>query len=77
MVAPSSLKAGDIVHGGDEIGQVGNTGHSDGNHLHVEMRVGPSEQIFTTGHYCEVSCADTGVQNTWFGFSAVDPELGW
>ncbi|MBQ6664080.1 MAG: M23 family metallopeptidase [Synergistaceae bacterium] len=34
-----SVKKGDIVNAGDVIGQVGSTGHSTGNHLHLEVSV--------------------------------------
>ena len=34
------VRAGDIVHAGDEIAQVGNEGYSTGPHLHYEIHRG-------------------------------------
>jgi murein DD-endopeptidase MepM/ murein hydrolase activator NlpD len=34
------VEAGDIVHAGDEIAQVGNEGYSTGPHLHYEIHRG-------------------------------------
>ncbi|HRJ31913.1 MAG TPA: M23 family metallopeptidase [Cyclobacteriaceae bacterium] len=33
-----NVKTGDNISRGDEIGKIGNTGHSTGNHLHYEVR---------------------------------------
>jgi murein DD-endopeptidase MepM/ murein hydrolase activator NlpD len=32
------VKTGDKISRGDEIGKIGNTGHSTNNHLHYEVR---------------------------------------
>jgi murein DD-endopeptidase MepM/ murein hydrolase activator NlpD len=52
MQNPPTLKVGDVVHAGDLIGQVGNTGASGNPHLHLEMRWGPGGTIFASmSHY--------------------------
>jgi len=40
MLHPARFRAGDRVHAGQVIGQVGCTGSCDGPHLHFEMRLG-------------------------------------
>ncbi|MBQ5545502.1 MAG: peptidoglycan DD-metalloendopeptidase family protein, partial [Clostridia bacterium] len=50
MMAPSFLKAGATVKAGDTIGMVGSTGHSTGNHLHLEFRRG-STRINPINYY--------------------------
>ena len=41
------VNEGDIVGKGQHIGNVGNTGHSYGEHLHFEMRVNSTNEIIT------------------------------
>jgi murein DD-endopeptidase MepM/ murein hydrolase activator NlpD len=40
MLHPARVRAGDHVHAGQVIGQVGCTGSCDGPHLHFEIRIG-------------------------------------
>ena len=46
MKQSSSLKIGDQVECGQQIGLVGNSGDSTDPHLHLETRIGPSGAIF-------------------------------
>jgi len=50
MLNPSALKAGDAVQCGQVIGAVGASGHAvvGNEHLHLEIRVGPSDANFGT-----------------------------
>ncbi len=49
---PPALEVGQMVNAGDIIGNVGNTGASSAPHLHLEMRIGPSNASFQSlGHY--------------------------
>ncbi|MBQ4396467.1 MAG: SH3 domain-containing protein [Clostridia bacterium] len=50
MMAPSFLKVGATVKAGDTLGMVGSTGHSTGNHLHLEFRRG-STRINPINYY--------------------------
>jgi len=49
-----SLKVGDFVSCGQNIGAVGNTGYSSNPHLHFETRVGPSGARFESMAYYTV-----------------------
>jgi RHS repeat-associated protein len=77
LLEASTYNAGDTVNTGDLIGSIGNSGNSSGAHLHVEVRSGTSEQIFTTGRFCDISCASTEARNTWFDLDLENPELVW
>ncbi len=49
---PPPVKMGQTVKIGDIIGAVGNSGSSTNPHLHLEMRIGPSNALFASmGHY--------------------------
>ncbi|MEA5079695.1 MAG: M23 family metallopeptidase [Anaerolineaceae bacterium] len=50
MESPSSFKAGDEVNAGDVIGAVGHSGNAivGAEHLHLEVRLGPSDAQFGT-----------------------------
>ena len=49
---PPTLKVGDHVQCGQQIGMVGNSGESTNPHLHLEVRIGPSGAVFEgLAHY--------------------------
>lgn len=52
MEQPPVLKVGDVIRCGQIIGTVGNSGKSTNPHLHIEVRIGPSNAVFEgLAHY--------------------------
>ncbi len=49
MLNPPEWNVGDLVDCGQTIGQVGNTGFSGNEHLHLETRTGPANYDFSGG----------------------------
>jgi murein DD-endopeptidase MepM/ murein hydrolase activator NlpD len=49
MLNPPEWNVGDLVNCGQTIGQVGNTGFSGNEHLHLETRTGPAYYDFSGG----------------------------
>ena len=49
---PVNLKVGDSVACGNPVGAIGNSGNSLNPHVHIELRIGPSEMQFESiAHY--------------------------
>lgn len=63
MKEPPTLHVGDQVALCQEIGQVGSTGESSQNHLHLEMRVGPSMARFTSIAHRDTSASEEEMYN--------------
>ena len=53
MKNKSSLKVGDVVSRGDQVGIVGSTGNSTGNHLHYEIRNANNTHIDPNTYFAE------------------------
>lgn len=43
----ATVEEGDLVMAGEQIGRVGNTGHTTGPHLHFEVRIGENDYFAT------------------------------
>jgi murein DD-endopeptidase MepM/ murein hydrolase activator NlpD len=50
-----TVKAGETVHTGDPIGQVGNSGNTTEPHLHIHARVGGDLRKITSGTAIPIS----------------------
>jgi murein DD-endopeptidase MepM/ murein hydrolase activator NlpD len=59
MRAPAGLKVGDAVACGERIGEVGTTGSSVNDHLHLETRVGPSGARFAGMGFRDAVASET------------------
>jgi murein DD-endopeptidase MepM/ murein hydrolase activator NlpD len=75
---PPTLKIGDLVHCGQQIGAVGNSGKSSNPHLHIEVRIGPSGAIFEGLAHYNASTSDMERHNycVWRAsnlFQMIDP----
>lgn len=80
MLKPSALQVGAKLHCGDPIGQVGSTGDSSNDHLHLEVRVGPSGATFAEMNHYKNDATDLQMSNycTWRVsgiFKMIDPML--
>lgn len=80
MDQPPTVQAGQTVACGQSLGVVGTTGLSVNEHLHFEVRIGPSAAVFEDlGHYT-TSASETERHNycTWRisgWFQLIDPAL--
>jgi len=69
----AAITVGEGVSAGTIIGEYGNTGCSDGDHLHLEIHMGSSRALgvgFADGTY------DTH-SNDWHNMTLIDPNLFW
>lgn len=76
------FKPGDVVACGQVIGAVGITGNSVAEHLHLEVRIGPSDARFgSIANYSEEATPEERYNYCiWYTsgrFQAVDPALFW
>lgn len=84
MQAPSSYKTGDIVNSGQVIGEVGSSGNAvvGAEHLHLEVRVGPSNAKFgVISDYLPTSTEEERYNYCIWAlsevFQPIDPSLLW
>lgn len=75
---PSEYEIGDIVDSQDVVGMMGSSGNSTGPHLHTEIRIGQTGQLWAHS-LCTTECGGDAAPawNTWFSMQAVDPEKVW
>jgi murein DD-endopeptidase MepM/ murein hydrolase activator NlpD len=84
MKNPSSLKTGDLVQCGEVVGAIGATGNTSESieHLHLEIRVGPSDARFgTISTYISTSTEEERYNYCIWAlseeFQSIDPSLFW
>lgn len=67
MQNPVNARPGDLISCGQEIGIVGDSGNALNPHLHIEVRVGPSGQIFPSMAHYDPSADSTEMEAycTW------------
>lgn len=63
MLEPSPLTRGEIVASGQQIGKVGTTGMSRNEHLHLEMRWGPTGTEFASMNYYDTAATQEEMDN--------------
>jgi murein DD-endopeptidase MepM/ murein hydrolase activator NlpD len=84
MKSPSTLQKGDLVQCGEVVGAIGATGNSSESieHLHLEIRVGPSDANFRTiSDYISSATPDERYNYCIWAlsevFRSIDPALFW
>ncbi|MGH2538561.1 MAG: RHS repeat-associated core domain-containing protein [Candidatus Promineifilaceae bacterium] len=76
LIEPSTLAEGTVVDPGTGVGNVGSTGNSTGNHLHIELRIGESRSLWSDS-LCAARCGGFGAWRIWDDLSLVNPDVIW
>lgn len=71
----SLLNIGDIVIPGQIIGQVGNSGNSTGEHLHLEIRVGYTNELPYLEMVVDNFYSENALWVSWWQLEAVNPHM--